>query len=80
MGALQPLPQAPQPLFLPPPGILLQGLPKKFVHHSSAEVHAIYQKFSVKDQGPMLEGIRRYRDAEAEVQAILAGAAARSAS
>jgi hypothetical protein len=45
---------------------------EKFVHHSNAEVHAIYQKLSVNDQAPMLEGIRRYGDAEAEILAIVA--------
>jgi len=34
----------------------------------------MYQKFSVNDQAPMLAGIRRYRDAETEIHAILAGA------
>ena len=48
-----------------------QAIAQKFVHHSGAEVHAIYQKFSVNDQAPMLEGIRRYREAEAEIHAIL---------
>jgi hypothetical protein len=54
-----------------------QAIAQKFVHHSNAEVHAIYQKFSVNDQAPMLAGIRRYRDAEAEIHAVLAEASER---
>lgn len=51
-----------------------QAIARKFVRHSNAEVHAIYQKFSVNEQAPMLEGIRRYREAEAEIHAILSEA------
>ena len=61
---------------IPDPRLFDALIAQKFVHHSSAEVHAIYQKFAVNDQAPMLAGIRRYRDAETEIHAILAEASA----